>query len=77
MARIEADTDGKVFGRKRSLDVPAMVVETLEDAVWSDRLSRHKQEPADPDRSVRHQVALWLEELKERVAAGQFGAGEY
>ena len=77
MARIEADTDGVVFGRKRPLDVPAMVVETMQDAVWSDRLSRHKEEPADPDRSVRHQVALWLEELKGRVAAGQFGAGEY
>ena len=59
IARIEADTEGKVFGRKRPLDVPAMVAETMQDAIWSDRLSRHKEESADPDRSIKHQVALY------------------
>ena len=77
IGRIEADTEGEVFGRKRPLDVPGMVVETMQDAIWSDRLSRHKEESSDPDRSMRHQVALWLGELKGRVEAGQFGAGEY
>ena len=77
IARIEADTAGEVYGRKRPLDVPEMIVVTMQDAVWTDRLSRHKEESSDPDRSVRHQVALWLEELKGRVDAGQFGAGEY
>ena len=74
--RIEADTAGEVYGRKKPLDVPEMIVETMQDAV-TDRLSRHKEESSDPDRSVRHQVVLWLEELKGRVDAGQFGAGEY
>ena len=26
---------------------------------------------------MRHQVSLWLADLKGRVDAGQFGAGEY
>ena len=77
MARIGADVAGKVYGRNRPLDVPALVVETMGDAVWSDRLSRHREEKGDPDRTVGHQVALWLEGLKGRVEAGQFGAGEY
>ncbi len=77
IVKIQADTAGEVFGRKRPLDVPEMVVETMQDAIWSDRLSRHKEESSDPDRSIKHQVALWLEELKGRVDAGQFGAGEY
>jgi hypothetical protein len=77
IARIEADTAGEVFGRKGPLDVTGMVVETMQDAIWSDRLSRHKDEPVDPDRSIKHQAALWLGELKGRVDAGQFGAGEY
>jgi integrase len=59
------------------LDVPAMIVETMKDAIWSERLSLHKEVTVDPDRTVRHQVALWLEELKGRVEAGQFGVGEY
>ena len=64
MAKIEADTAGEVYGRKRPLDVPAMVVETMNDAIWSDRLSRHREESTDPDRSIKHQVALWLGELR-------------
>ncbi len=52
MARIEADTAGEVFGRNRPLDVPEMVVETTQDAIWSDRMSRHKEDSSDPDRSM-------------------------
>src|SRR4051794_37230786 len=33
MAKIEADTDGEVYGRKRLLDVPTMVAEVMDDAI--------------------------------------------
>jgi integrase len=49
----------------------------MTDAIWNDRISREKVGPADPDRSLGHQVKFWLQDLKARVDAGQFGAGEY
>ena len=77
-ARARADKNGEGYGRQVGpLDVPKLVEEMTTDAIWEDRLSRHQSHPEDPDRTVGHQVDLWLSELKGRVEAGQFGAGEY
>jgi hypothetical protein len=77
-AKAEADKAGVSYGRQAGpLDVPSLVVDLTTDAIWDDRISRDQVSPADPDRSVGHQSGLWLAELKGRVEAGQFGAGEY
>ena len=54
-----------------------MVADMMTDAIWNDRTSREQVNPPDPDRTVGHQCDLWLADLKGRVDAGQFGAGEY
>ena len=59
--------------------VAADVVEkAMEGRVWQERLSTLPERPsvAHRDRSVANQVNLWLDDLKTRVAAGQYGHGE-
>ena len=59
--------------------VAADVVEkAMEGRVWQERLSTLPERPsvAHQDRSVANQVNLWLDDLKTRVAAGQYGHGE-
>jgi integrase len=65
-------------GKVQGLDAAAVVEEALEERVWHERLSdSNRREPVpDQDRSVAHQVQLWLDDLKTRVAAGQYGPGE-
>ena len=76
--RAESDKSGLTYGRQTGpLDVPSMVADMMTDAIWNDRTSREQVNPADPDRTVGHQSELWLADLKGRVNAGQFGAGEY
>jgi integrase len=51
-----------------------------EESVWRGRLEslpEHSSPTTPQDRSVAHQVQLWLDDLKTRVAAGQYGPGEY
>jgi integrase len=56
----------------------AVVEKAMEERVWQERLSNsNRREPVpDQNRSVAHQVELWLDDLKTRVAAGQYGPGE-
>jgi integrase len=59
--------------------VAADVVEkAMEGRVWQERLSTLPERPsvAHQDRSVAHQVELWLDDLKIRVSANQYGPGE-
>lgn len=63
---------------KGNLDPASVVLKAQEERVWQERLSTHTERPsvAHQDRSVAHQVRLWLEDLKARVDAGQYGPGE-
>jgi integrase len=58
--------------------VADVVEEVIEERIWRERLSDSDQRGSvpDQDRSVAHQVQLWLDDLRTRVAAGQFGPGE-
>jgi integrase len=49
-----------------------------EESVWRGRLESLPEDssPVPQDRSVAHQVDLWLDDLRTRVAAGQYGPGE-
>jgi hypothetical protein len=47
VAKIYAGTAPDVPGRKRPFDVPAMAVEMMNDAIWSERLPLHKESPVD------------------------------
>jgi integrase len=62
----------------KSSPVADVVEEVIEERIWQERLSDLDQRESvpDQDRSVAHQVQLWLDDLRTRVTAGQFGPGE-
>jgi integrase len=66
-----------VGDRKGVEDLASLIEQSQEERVWEERLSTHPERPSLPqDRSVTSQVESWLRDLKARVAANQFGAGE-
>jgi hypothetical protein len=68
----------EMFANKSKHDPASMILEMQENRIWKERSSTRPERPtvAHQDRSVAHQVRLWLEILKARVDAGQYGPGE-
>ena len=69
-----------VFGDERRGDLATRIETTIDESVWEERLSTSPPDRSSgtpQNRSVQHQVSLWLSDLKVRVDAKQFGHGEY
>ena len=75
--KVRSDVTGQLNGRVNPFDLPAVVLDLMENATWRERSSEENVAPIPQDQTIGAQVEVWLETQRLRVTARKLSADRY
>lgn len=75
--QVRSDATGELDGRVNPFDLPSVVTDLMESAVWTDRLSEENLDPTPPDRTIGAQVDRYLALERVRTESDQLSVSEF
>jgi len=76
--QVRSDATGELNGREvNPFDLPSVVMDMVDGAVWNDRLSEENLDPTPPDRTIGAQVDRYLALERVRTESDQLSVSEF